>query len=313
MTETHKQHDLKPAQVRYIKLGAGNAWADEAIANGTLLFGDRDLAFEAASEGNWDEVRTHWQKKGANAGTVTASTRELREFCELGQDCLWITFHKGRLWWAFAKPGVFRPDGDDLQIGFARKVVNGWSSANIHGAPLYEADLSTSLTKTRAYRRTVCSVPAEAYLLRRINGVVDPSIADLENIEAQLADIVSRLITELNDTDFEILISLIAERLGWVRRSALGGPQADIDFAADIPALGVRGYFQVKSAANKAVFDQFLKTIPDPGPTRRAIFACHTYSGVSPAGEGIELWDGPTIAGKTVALGLSGWVKEHIG
>ena len=38
------------------------------------------------------------------------------------------------------------------------------------------AGLSTSLTQSRAYRRTICSVVARDYLLRRINGVLEPII-----------------------------------------------------------------------------------------------------------------------------------------
>ncbi|WP_300394124.1 hypothetical protein [Henriciella sp.] len=312
MDETNSIQPIAPTKARFIKLGPGNAWAGRAIEEDKLYFGDPDIPFDVVTSSNWESVHNHWLAKGASKASASDSTRELREFCDPDPDALWITFFHGRLWWGFADDDVHRPGPPESETGFARAVIGGWRSTNVAGNPLYLTDLSTALLQTRAYRRTVCSVSARDYLIRKINGETDPRLERFRALEIELVNELDQLIRELNETDFEILIDLLAARLGWVRRSALGGAQADVDFVADLPALGVCGFFQVKSKADALALKQFLDTIPDRGPTRRAIFACHSFKGGNVLPEATEVWSGADLASKVLHAGLQEWVLQQV-
>jgi hypothetical protein len=50
--------------------------------------------------------------------------------------------------------------------------------------------------------------------------------------------VVGELISELTPKDFEIMVDFILARTGWTRLSAVGGPQEDIDIAAENLAVG---------------------------------------------------------------------------
>src|SRR5207237_1101979 len=57
-----------------------------------------------------------------------------------------------------------------------RKTIGGWRNTDINGLPLRIDTLSTRLTQVANYRRTICGVGPKDYLLRRINGTVEPLI-----------------------------------------------------------------------------------------------------------------------------------------
>src|SRR3546814_11669762 len=101
---------FNPKQVRYIKLGRGGAWASQAIADGTLPFGYRKIDHAPCAAGDWDAVRAQLVTEGRGATSVSQALREIREYHELGADCLWVTIAEGHLWGAFADP-EFRSEG----------------------------------------------------------------------------------------------------------------------------------------------------------------------------------------------------------
>ena len=49
--------EVRPKHIRYIKLGRGGAFADEAIANGELLFGYSDFPHEIGIRGDKQEIK----------------------------------------------------------------------------------------------------------------------------------------------------------------------------------------------------------------------------------------------------------------
>ena len=77
----------------------------------------------------------------------------------LGPNDLWITFARGHLWWAFAKPGVHLTGGDVKKEGEGyRIVIDRWRNIDVIGRPLTMDSLSTRLTQLAGYRGTICNV-----------------------------------------------------------------------------------------------------------------------------------------------------------
>lgn len=161
---------IRPRQVRYIKLGPNNAWAQTSFDNNTIEFGHDGVPHDLANSGNWEAVRASWDD-GVSKSKTSDYLREVKDFYSQGSDCLWITFAKGRVWWAFAETEVaLNQTSTDGSGSRYRRVIGSWQSTNRFGTPLLLSDISSILTKTGAYRKTICKVEAEHYALRLING-----------------------------------------------------------------------------------------------------------------------------------------------
>src|SRR3546814_14367973 len=97
---------FNPKQVRYSKLGRGGAWASQAIADGTLPFGYRKIDHAPCAAGDWDAVRAQLVTEGRGATSVSQALRDIREYHDLGADCLWVTISDGQLRCALSDPVV---------------------------------------------------------------------------------------------------------------------------------------------------------------------------------------------------------------
>jgi hypothetical protein len=130
---------------------------------------------ELALAGNFEALKQYLIGIGRDAQVASREAREVLDFYELGTDCLWITFARDHLWWTFASPEVTWLGGDGQLAGERhRESIGGWRNTDVNGVALRTNTLSTKLTKVAGYRRTICKVEAEEYLLRRINGVKEP-------------------------------------------------------------------------------------------------------------------------------------------
>src|SRR6185437_13186467 len=94
-------------EVRYIKLGRrGGCWEDLALSKGELHFGYGGATHELALQGDSDKIKEHLISLGRYVQAAARDAREVQDFYQLGGDCLWVTFAKDHLWWAFAEPEV---------------------------------------------------------------------------------------------------------------------------------------------------------------------------------------------------------------
>ena len=76
--------------------------------------------------------------QGKHASTATGYTNEARAFFDADPDVLWITFARGRMWWAFAEPEVLpTPKDDGAAGGLYRIARGGWSDRDASGAVLH--------------------------------------------------------------------------------------------------------------------------------------------------------------------------------
>ena len=308
---------IAASKVRYIKLGRGGRWEAASLDQGRLDWGLPTDPHEIALEGNWEELREHYQALRTTPGSVTADLTETQAFYDCDPDSLWITFARGKMWWAFAAPEVRWAGGDGESHGTRYRLTrDGWHDSDLVGAPLHIDRLSSSLTQVAGYRRTICGVAEAAYCLRMINAEVDPDRAALNAARHAVMQGLSKAVARLHWRDFELLVELILARSGWQRVSALGGTLKDVDLIVEQLFTGERMVVQVKSKAAQAVVDDYAQRFAIRGVSEKLLFVCHTPVGVlrEPAalqGQQVELMTSTAIACRAAACGLTDWILDR--
>lgn len=303
---------IAPSTIRYVKLGPAGTWVQACLEEGRLYFGTEHDPHRQAAEGDWPAVREASLALGMTPGAATANTTEMQAFYSLGVDCLWISFARGHLWWGFADKTVHAlparmPDGRRHY----RKMIDGWHCTDLVGAALRIDQLSSNLTQLAGYRRTICRVRPETYLLRIINVDPDSIAAEIRQRQAALASAVKPLIEDLHWQDLELFVELLLTRMGWRRVSAIGGRQADVDMIAELPATGERIAVQVKSRLDATQARQMLHSLSDAKIAERTLLAVATLDGA--LGDQVEpgIWWGAKLASDAIEHGLTDWLLDH--
>lgn len=307
---------LAPAEVRYIKLGRGGMWEDLSLSRGEIHFGWHSVPHELALTLDKASIRASRLAAGRKPGNASQDTREILNFHRMGADCLWVTFAQGYLWWAYAESKVHWLGGEPEQHGARmRKTIGGWRNTDINGKVLHQNLLSSKITKTATYRRTVCEMAEKDYLLRRLNGIEEPIVERANAARAELVTTTAEGVSVLHWRDFETLVDLMFSRTGWVRTSALGGTQKSVDLILEQPTTGERAMVQVKSAANQATLNEYIDLFEEAGTFDRLFFISHERTKkISPPDDDkrINVWTGEALASKVVQLGLHDWVFEKM-
>lgn len=307
---------IKAANIRYLKLGRRGRWEHASLEKGELHFGHGRVSHEIALSGDRDKIKKDQILRGRNERAAADDAREILDFYQLGPDCLWITFAQDHLWWTFAKPEVtWLGKSDDGHAERMRKAIGGWRNTDIKGKPLQISSLSTKLTKVASYRRTICAIDAEDYLLRRINGFEEPLIKKSNKARDALLEVLGEGIAALHWSDFETLIDVIFARSGWHRASAMGGTQKLVDLVLEQPTTGELAAVQVKSASSQRKLDSFVGDADETGKFDRLFFVCHSPKGelAAPADRtDVHVWTGREFANVVLRLGLVDWVMEKV-
>lgn len=304
---------IRPAAVRYIKLGEKGALAETCIREGLVILQHTEVAHDLANHGDWNAVREILARLSDNTGTVTRWLGEIRDFYEAAPETLWITFHSGFLWWGFAEHGTNPTEPALLPGGRSRRIASGWKNTDLAGNPLHIDHISTDITRTAGFRSTICKVPAADRLIRLINGEENPAVIEARNRREAFEASLVGIIRSLHQNDFELLTDLIFHRLGWQRIGALGGPQADTDLVLIQPATGQRALVQVKSSASQDVVEDYGNRFAGD-PDALPFLICHSPRGIltAPAGrEDMIIWDGNMLARKVSEAGLTDWLLGH--
>jgi hypothetical protein len=304
---------LAPTDIRYIKLGRGGRWDDLSLDHGELHFGHGRVGHELGLSGTREQIKQQCIAKGRDPRAAGEDGREVLDFYRLGPHCLWITFARGHLWWTFAHPEVeWLGDGGDHGERF-RRSIGGWSQADINGVAIPMGSLSTKLTQLASYRRTICEVSCEDYLIRRINGLSEPLVIQSNQARDKLVDTIAQAIKSLHWADFETLVDVMFARSGFFRTSVTGGIQKSFDLILEQPVLRERCAVQVKAAAGQQQLDEFVDAADGVGSFDRLFFVCHTPRGKLVPLTGrpdVYLWAGRELAAMSVSLGLADWIVE---
>jgi hypothetical protein len=302
---------IQPKDIRYVKLGEGGRWAQQSFSEGALLFGYSKIPHEVCERNDWQEVGRLLSDRRSEAAK-TAGVNEVRAFYEQGRDCLWITFADGHLWWAFADTKVqWIWDGTVDGPSRKRMTLDGWHKTDIFGKALKVGTISSKLTRVQSFRGTICTVAEEEYLLRRINGDVEPIVARANEARRVMTSLAIEMIRGLDWADFETLTDLIFARSGWQRSTRVGENLPDYDLVMEQPTTGETAFVQVKSKATQSEVDDYLGRFRRGGYDR-FFFVCHSDKALTLPDEArLHLFQGERLADAAVKNGLYDWLVER--
>jgi hypothetical protein len=301
---------IRPARLRYIKLGQAGKWERESIDKGIIRFGFGTAApdrYAICRAGRWDELARSFEAQGEPKGNATRFTNETRAFFEADESTLWLTFVGERMYWGFLDESPAEPHAD--MKGTWRPVRGGWNSTDIAGSPLTRDRLSGSVTKLTAYRGTSCRVePSVAdYVVRRINGQRTPEVERALAAAEGLREAVVALMRLLGPRDFELLVDLVFSASGWRRLGIVGKTQKTLDLDLLLPSTGERAFVQVKSATSQGELDDYVQRLADAGPYDRMFFVYHSGN-ASTSDERVIVIGPNKLAEMVLDAGLVDWL-----
>ena len=76
-----------------------------------------------------------------------------------------------------------------------RRTRDGWHKTSLGGHPLRIPELNGALTKTAAYRMTICAVEPFDYLIRKINDEDLPEVAQAKSARIRALEAIEALMT----------------------------------------------------------------------------------------------------------------------
>lgn len=265
---------IKPETIRFIKLGEKGRWEKSCIEDeSSIRLGYVSPYHENSLMGDWEPVYAFWldYRKG-DKGAATRDLIQIRDFYDLSEAALWITFYKRKLYWCFAEKQV-RQEEDGSRT---RKAINGWSCKDLNGSTLTIENLDGRVTKVQGFRGTICGVDLPEYLKRKINGQEQPDVKAAKDNLASLRQSIENLIQGLWWKDFELLVDLIFAQSGWQRISVLGQTDKDIDLDVFSPVTNKRAFIQVKSHASHEVFNNSVARFREMKQFDEMYFIVHT-------------------------------------
>jgi hypothetical protein len=314
-TLSDRKHIMAPISAKralFIKLGEGGMWESDCLRDSILRFGYQEIPHEVCDSGDWSEVERLALGFSKDKGAATRHVNQVREFYKADDRVLWITFHSDRLWWCFSDPRVTRLEGNEK----ARGVIGKWRDCDIEGERLLKGRLSGRLLAVQKFQGTICSVSELDYLLHKINGTVEPHVADAQRALEKLQEALIPIIQNLHEKDLEILTDLVFRQAGWQRVGVSGGTEKDIDLDLISPVTCERIAVQVKSKANAAVWRAYRKKFADMRGFSRFYFVTHSpdkdlQKAVSVADDqDFIFWGVDQLASQAIRGGLTGWLLD---
>lgn len=306
--------EIESSSVRYIKLGEGGGWARAAIERNELPLGYMEVP-QVIAQQDRDAVRDFLVGLPQYAAKASDHARQIHDFYNLDENCIWITFENDHLWWTRASKEVVWLGNQDGNYGArVRRCIGSWSNRDLKGSELVASRLSTKLTSVAAFRSTICNVKARDYLMRRIAGSEEPLVAKANSLRSELMVVMEEAIASLHWADFETLVDLVFARSGWNRVSVLGGTKKDVDLELENPVTAERAFVQVKSTADQRVLDDYIDRYEQAGTYQRMFFVCHTPRGALTAHDrsDIIVWRPDSFAAAVMRSGLQDWLFEKL-
>ena len=300
--------------VRFIKLGEKGRWENQCIEGPEpcIRLGFATGHHAESLAGSWQVLADHWRNVDRKTpGKTTEFLNQVKAFYTLGESTLWITFYKRKLHWCRASSTVTElEDGSRI-----RRVIGAWSSRDVNGGELHVDNLSGALTKVQGFRGTICKVEAGDYLIRKLNGEVQPEVSKAEQALNELESALAPLIRRLGWKDFELLTDLVFTQAGWQRIGSLGKTEKSIDLDLVSPVTGKRAFVQVKSQANLKTFLEYKESFEGMDQYHEMYFIVHSPSADLAAhleDSAIVLLTVERLVKLVVSAGLTRWVLRKL-
>lgn len=300
---------LEPEKVRYIKLGAGGEWEKWCLDNDAIRLGYKSQYHNESMNGEWEIVRNHWLKKRNSKGAATRDLNQIRDFYELKEDDLWITFHQRKLYWCKVSDAVEELEEDGSRV---RKTIGKWSCKSLKNDEVLAIEnIDGRVTKVQGFRGTICGIDLQDYLVNKINGEVQPEVETAKFQLDALKNSIKDLIKGLWWNDFELLVDLIFSSSGWQRISVLGKTEKDIDLDLFSPVTQKKAFVQIKSSSDAEEFKKYIKIFSEYEQYDEMYFVVHTAGDELESisnDENIHLMGLNRIADLVINAGLVNWL-----
>lgn len=309
-------------KILYIKLGTEAKWWKECKEKKIIRLGfnsgSEDI-YEWAISGQWEEVNKYWKQIKTDT-TATTFTNQIKQFFNDDGKTLWVTFEEGCLYYAFTD-GEIIPDPSYDTSSYRRLTADGWKNVDKKNNPLRMEELSGNLTKTAAYRQTICKLEkdAEDYLRLKLKCEENPDWKKTNDSLNNLVKSIKPLIQSLTWKDFELLVELIFSNSGWQKTTKIGGTQKTTDLDLKNSITDEQIWVQVKSKSTANVFKEYKKkNETEKRNFKTMYFVYHTGTHIGKIGhnineddeEGIKVWDLEKVARNVVSNGLTKWVMD---
>ncbi len=286
----------------YIKLGRGGEWEQSSISESKLRFGWGGQSLLDINSSNWEKIRKQLSAKNLNA---------LQWICESTSDDLWITFFRDMMWWCrLGAREIYQDDKSKYRL-----VDGKWLNQDIQGHVFEIHSISGVLSKTQAFRGTVCRVRQIDTLRRLVNAEPSPVFNGIAECETALVKSVEQGIRNLHWKDFETFVDLVFRESGWRRLSMLGGTMKSIDLELEDPITEDKYQVQIKSQATLKEFQCYANEF-DRQHHRKLYFVVHSpdknLSAFREFPPDVELILPRRLSEMVVRLGMVGWLKAHI-
>lgn len=302
-------NEISPQEIRYIKLGDHGKWEKWCLENNAIRLGYISPYHQESLNGEWNIVRDYWLKvRGGKESSATKDINQIRDFYELQEDDLWITFYQRKLYWCKASNKVIELD-DGSRI---RKTIGKWSCKSLSNQNLSIENIDGRVTQVQGFRGTICRIHLQDYLINKINGKVEPNVEAAKTNLVNLKNSIKYLIKGLWWNDFELLVDLIFSSSGWQRISVLGKTEKEIDLDLFSPVTQKRAFVQIKSTSNVSTFDEYITKFSEYEQYDEMYYVVHT-SGQdlqkhSSENSNIHLIDIDRIADLVINAGLVNWL-----
>lgn len=295
-------------KIRFIKLGYKGSWEKSCIEEeNTIRIGYESPHHEECLNGKWEPVRQFWlEGRNGDQGAATRDINQIKDFYELSESDIWITFYQRKMYWCHAQKEVQELE-DRTRV---RKVLGSWSCKDKNGFPLAVENIDGRITKVQGFRGTICGVELPEYLLRKINGDLQPEVEATKKSLATLKADVESLIKGLWWKDFELLVDLIFSKSGWQRISVLGGTEKNIDLDIFSPVTQKRAFVQVKSSTDAVEVKEYYEIYSRYGQYSEMYFVFHSSNGedIEIEDPAVHLWGLSRIAELVIHAGLIDWL-----
>ena len=194
-----------------------------------------------------------------------------------------------------------------------RRTRDGWHKTSLGGRPLQVPELNGALTKTAAYRMTICAVEPFDYLIRKINDEDLPEVARAKGARSGALAAIGELMRLLTWRDFELLVELVFSQSGWRRTNETGGTQETVDIELELPSTGERAFVQVKSRTDQAQLQNYVARF-NGRPESRMFYVYHTArTPLAATGGGVILVGPERLAEMVLESGLFYWLLKKVG
>lgn len=298
----------------YLKLGRKGSWESELENGNKARIGWSNISLGDIKNKNWEKIRKDieldFESRDKKKG-VTQDYNALKSFCEATENDVFITFSDGLLYWCMLSSDKIQED----TISKYRYLKDNWRNTDIKGNVLRINSISGKITKTQGYRATLCSIDEKDALKRIINCEANPIVADINQKETELQNLLVIAFSELHWKDCELLTDLIFNQSGWKRISIVGKSMQYMDIELENPITKERYQVQVKAMASAKDFINYAEKFSKKNYNK--MFFVSFSNDVSLEEykneyENVVLLKGIELAALIITLGLTSWVVDKI-